>query len=65
MQNMRLSQKDYVKTALRLPPELHEALHSAAMRQDRTYNAEIVNRLRSTFEGQRSITISRKERPSD
>lgn len=50
------SQKDYVKTALRLPPDLHAALHEAAAEGDRTYNGEIVNRLRSTFKAQRSTT---------
>lgn len=43
------TQKDYVKTALRLPPDLHAELHAAATEGDRTYNGEIINRLRSTF----------------
>lgn len=53
------SQQDFVKTALRLPPDLHAALHTAAAEQDRTYNAEIVNRLRSTFKGKRSTTTQK------
>lgn len=50
----KLSQKDYVKTALRLPPDLHAALHEAALGAERTYNGEIVNRLRSTFAAKRA-----------
>ena len=48
------SQKDYVKTALRLPPDLHAALHEAAAEGERTYNGEILARLRSTFKGKRT-----------
>lgn len=43
------SQKDFVKTALRLPPDLHAALHTAAHQAERGFNAEILHRLRSTF----------------
>lgn len=60
----KATQKDYVKTALRLPPDLHTALHTAAADGDRTYNAEIVNRLRSTFKAKRSQQIAaQKENP--
>ncbi|MFM2254158.1 MAG: hypothetical protein RJB68_2495 [Pseudomonadota bacterium] len=48
------SQKDYVKTALRLPPELHAALHEAAAEGERTYNGEILARLRASFKGKRT-----------
>lgn len=53
MTSRKATQKDYVKTALRLPPDLHAALHTAATEGDRSYNAEIVNRLRSTFKAKR------------
>lgn len=43
------TQKDYVKTALRLPPDLHAALHEAAREGARTYNGELIHRLNSTF----------------
>lgn len=43
------TQKDYVKTALRLPPDLHAALHEAAREAARTYNGELIHRLSSTF----------------
>jgi predicted DNA-binding protein len=42
-------QDDYKKTALRLPPELHERLHEAATASGRSYNAEIVARLEQTL----------------
>lgn len=44
------TQKDFVKTALRLPPELHQAIHDARKSSERTFNAEILFRLRSTFQ---------------
>ncbi len=43
------SQADYVKTALRLPPTLHNRIHGAAERNHRTFNGEILARLESTF----------------
>lgn len=46
----RVKQENYVKTALRLPPELHASLHEAAEKSGRTYNAEIILRLQQTFE---------------
>lgn len=56
MPTNRPSQKDYVKTALRLPRDLHAAIHAAADQEDRTYNGEILARLRSTFEPKRAST---------
>ncbi|ATA55198.1 hypothetical protein CKY39_19755 [Variovorax boronicumulans] len=47
------TQKDFVKTALRLPPDLHASLHESAKESERTFNAEILHRLRSTFKGKR------------
>lgn len=37
-----IDQKNYVKTALRLPPELHAAVHEAAQASGRSYNAQLV-----------------------
>lgn len=48
------TQKDFVKTALRLPPDLHAALHESAAESERTFNAEILYRLRSTFKAKRT-----------
>lgn len=59
----KASQRDYVKTALRLPPDLHAALHEAASEGERTYNGEIVSRLRATFKGKRSNTTQQKGQP--
>lgn len=42
-------QDDHIRTALRLPPDLHERVHRAALETERTFNAEIVYRLRQTF----------------
>lgn len=41
--------KDIQKTALRLPRDLHTAIHEAADASGRTMNAEIVYRLQRTF----------------
>lgn len=54
------TQKDFVKTALRLPPELHQAIHDARKGSERTFNAEILFRLRSTF--QSLAQVSREAR---
>ncbi|MFY3703218.1 hypothetical protein ACOTD8_06690 [Achromobacter dolens] len=44
------TQKDFVKAALCLPPELHQAIHDARKGSERTFNAEILFGLRSTFQ---------------
>ena len=41
--------KDIQRTALRLPRDLHNAIHAAADASGRTMNAEIVYRLQRTF----------------
>lgn len=42
-------QDEFHKTGLRLPRDLHAELHEAALKSGRSYNAEIVNRLQSSF----------------
>lgn len=42
-------QADYVKTALRMPPALHQRIHQAADRNHRTFNGEVLARLERTF----------------
>lgn len=42
--------KDIQRTALRLPRDLHNAIHAAAAASGRTMNAEIVYRLQKTFD---------------
>lgn len=45
-----MSQDDYIRTALRVPPELHAALHKAADESERSFNAEIIERLKASFD---------------
>lgn len=49
-----IDQKNFVKTALRLPPELHSAVHEAAQRSGRSYNAELVERVQMSFDSDKS-----------
>lgn len=46
-----IDQKNFVKTALRLPPELHAAVHESAQKNGRSYNAELVERIQGSFDG--------------
>lgn len=59
-------QDDWHKTGLRLPKPLHHQLHEAAAAAGRSYNAEIVARLESTFadggEGRGADLQARTER---
>lgn len=43
------TQDDYIRTALRVPPDLHAQIHEAAKANTRTFNAEIVARLQASF----------------
>lgn len=45
------TQDDYIRTALRVPPDLHAQIHEAAKGNNRTFNAEIVARLQDSFAG--------------
>lgn len=51
------TQDDYIRTALRVPPELHARIHEAAKTNTRTFNAEIVARLQASFEAPPSGTL--------
>jgi len=44
------TQDNYIRTALRVPPDLHAHIHEAAKSSNRTFNAEIVARLARSFE---------------
>ena len=44
----KLDQTDYVKTTLRLPPDLHKELLAGAERAGRSLNAEILARLQGS-----------------
>lgn len=41
------AQQGYIKTAVRLPPDLHAEIQDAAARNGRSMNAEIVARLQA------------------
>lgn len=43
---MVAKQANFVKTAVRMPPDLHKAVHEAARKEDRTYNGQILAMLR-------------------
>ena len=45
-----IDQKNFVKTALRLPPELHAAVHESAQKSGRSYNAELLDRIQGSFD---------------
>ncbi|WP_295541086.1 Arc family DNA-binding protein [uncultured Pseudacidovorax sp.] len=45
----RLEQSDFVKTALRLPPDVHAQIHAAADASGRSFNAEILARLQDSL----------------
>jgi uncharacterized protein (DUF1778 family) len=47
---MARQQDDFVRTALRVPPDLHALIHAAAEESGRTFNSEIVERLKASFE---------------
>lgn len=49
------TQADFIKTALRVPPELHARIHEAAQEAGRTYNAEILARLEDSFDPAQTI----------
>lgn len=44
------TQDDYIRTALRVPQGLHAQIHKMAEANNRTFNAEILARLQSSFE---------------
>jgi hypothetical protein len=49
---MAAKQADFVKTALRMPPELHKAIHELAKQQDRTYNGQMLAMLKEMTQQQ-------------
>lgn len=38
--------QDHIPTGVRLPPDLHTALHNAAFKEDRTFNSMLIVKLR-------------------
>ncbi len=43
------SQDDFVRTALRVPPELHARVHDEARKSGRTFNAQLIHMLGDYF----------------
>lgn len=58
MRRMPKKQDDYIKTALRLPRELHTELTGAADREGRSLNSEIIARLQRSFSETESGAVS-------
>lgn len=56
------SQDDYIRTALRVPPELHARIHESAKASGRTFNAELVSRLEASFEPHVSTSDTKQVR---
>lgn len=50
-------QDDYIRTAMRLPPDLHRAVKSAARAAGHTMNAEIIARIAAAEENASFKTI--------
>ncbi|UCV02319.1 Arc family DNA-binding protein [Dechloromonas denitrificans] len=47
------NQDDFIKTALRLPRDLHAAVQNSAAKLNRSMNAEIIARLESSFQAEK------------
>lgn len=54
-------QDDYIRTALRVPPDLHAKLHKAADENATSFNAEIVARLTASFDAPPDVAALRQE----
>ena len=48
-------QDDYIKTALRLPRDLHAQLMEASKVQGKSLNSELIERLRQSFEESKTV----------
>jgi hypothetical protein len=45
-----MAQDDYIRTALRVPPDLHKRIHEESDKSGKSFNAEIIDRLQKSFE---------------
>ncbi|MDB5937486.1 MAG: Arc-like binding protein [Massilia sp.] len=50
MKKLATSQDEYIRTAIRLPPDLHASVRVAAKAAGRTMNAELIYRVSSAEE---------------
>jgi Arc-like DNA binding domain len=55
------TQDDYIRTALRVPADLHKAIHASAAAGNRTFNAEIIARLQSSFDFMANLPFAVQE----
>jgi uncharacterized protein (DUF1778 family) len=62
MRKLEGPEADYIKTSLRLPPEVREAVQAAAKANGRTMNQEIVARI---LEAEDRATFKRLVRQND
>jgi hypothetical protein len=46
---MKSSQEDYARTALRMPRDLHQAVHAAAKAEDRSFNGQLIALIREAI----------------
>ena len=51
-------QDDYIKTALRLPSDLHARIQVAAENAGRSMNAELIHRLEMSFDKGQALEIT-------
>ncbi|GAB2731665.1 Arc family DNA-binding protein [Comamonas sediminis] len=54
-----MAQDDYIRTALRVPPDLHKEIHEAADRAGRSFNAELIERLSRSFRDDQTIELAK------
>jgi predicted HicB family RNase H-like nuclease len=56
-----MSKQDYVSTSLRSPLDVHKALHSEAKKSERSFNGEIIARLRRSLEQDGALEVPAQE----
>lgn len=49
---MAANQATYIRTALRIPPDLHKIVHDSAKAQDRTFNGQLLAMLKEAAQAQ-------------
>lgn len=52
-----MSQETYIRTALRVPQDLHKAIHQAADEAGHSFNAEIIGRLQQSFKPPSAVDV--------
>lgn len=57
-----IDQREFVKTALRLPPALHAAVHASAKKTGRSYNAELIALLEAGLNPTQGDPLSNPQR---